>query len=58
LLKQARALDDIKAGNFVNAINKTKRIWASLPGDVYGQGGKNMSQALAFFKQGGGTANA
>lgn len=55
LLKQARALDDIKAGNFTSAINKTKRIWASLPGDVYGQGGKNMAQAQSYFKQGGGT---
>lgn len=58
LLKQARALDDIKKGNFTSAINKTKRIWASLPGDVYGQGGKSLPQALAFYKQGGGTAVA
>lgn len=58
LLKQARALDDIKKGNFTAAISKTKRIWASLPGDVYGQGGKTLPQALAFYKQGGGTAVA
>ena len=55
LLKQAGALSAIKSGDFTTAINKTKRIWASLPGDVYGQGGKNFAQATAFFKQGGGT---
>ncbi len=55
LLKQAGALSAIKAGDFKTAIEKTKRIWASLPGDVYGQGGKNFAQATAFFKQGGGT---
>jgi lysozyme len=55
LLKQAGALSAIKAGDFKTAIDKTKRIWASLPGDIYGQGGKNFAQATAFFKQGGGT---
>jgi lysozyme len=55
LLKQAGALTAIKAGDFSTAINKTKRIWASLPGDVYGQGGKNFAQATAFFKQAGGS---
>lgn len=55
LLKQAGALSAIKAGDFKTAIEKTKRIWASLPGDVYGQGGKNFAQATAFFKQGGGS---
>jgi lysozyme len=58
LLKQAGALTPIKKGDFTTAISRTKRIWASLPGDVYGQGGKNFAQATAFFKQGGGTVNA
>jgi len=58
LLKRAGALTAINKGDFTTAISKTKRIWASLPGDVYGQGGKNFAQATAFYKQAGGTVTA
>jgi muramidase (phage lysozyme) len=55
LLKGTGSLTDVKKGRFAEAINKNKSIWASLPGDVHGQGGKNSAQALAYYKQGGGT---
>ena len=55
LLKQTNSLTDVKKGRLSVALDKNKRIWASLPGDVYGQGGKNSAQALALYKQGGGT---
>ena len=54
LLKQARALDAVKAGDFTNAIKRTNKIWASLPGSPYNQHPKDFGTALAYYKQGGG----
>jgi lysozyme len=58
LLKQARALDLIKSGDFTAAIKRTNKIWASLPDSPYNQNPKDYNTALAFYKQGGGTALA
>jgi lysozyme len=58
ILKNRGALEYVKKGEWSKAIERTKSIWASLPGDVYGQGGKSAQQALAYYKQGGGTAIA
>lgn len=44
LLKQAGALDDVLKGNFEAAVNKTGRIWASLPSSPYAQPKKTMAQ--------------
>ena len=57
LLQQRGALDDIKAGNITSAINKTNKIWASLPGSPYGQPTQNLGKALNEFKQAGGGLN-
>lgn len=48
------ALDDVIAGRFEAAVRKCAPEWASLPGDVYGQGGISMSRALAVYQQWGG----
>ena len=54
LLKQARALDAVKSGDFTNAIKRTNKIWASLPGSPYNQHPKDFNTALAYYKQAGG----
>ena len=55
LLKRRGALDDIKAGRFTQAVIKCNKEWASLPGSPYNQHPKEMSVALGFVKQGGGS---
>ena len=56
LIREAGALDDVVAGNFSIAVNKVRKIWASLPGAGYGQGERSMlalanvyNKALATF---------
>lgn len=39
MLKEQGALPLIEAGDFAGAVAKVNNIWASLPGDVYGQRG-------------------
>jgi lysozyme len=58
LLKQARSLDYVKTGDFTQAIKRTNKIWASLPDSPYNQHPKDYNTALAYYKQGGGTALA
>ena len=55
LLKRSRALDYIKAGDFENAIKRTNKTWASLPGSPYNQHPKDYGTAVAYYQQGGGT---
>jgi muramidase (phage lysozyme) len=50
LIKNAKAYDEVVAGNWEAAINKTNKIWASLPGSPYGQPTKKMADALNFLK--------
>lgn len=50
LIKQAKAYDDVIAGNWEAAIKKTNKVWASLPGSPYGQPTHKMSDALKFLK--------
>ena len=44
-IKERGAFDDIENGNIESAITKCSNIWASLPGNDYGQHENNM-QAL------------
>lgn len=37
LIREKGALDDVKAGRFDEAVNKCRRVWASMPGAGYGQ---------------------
>ena len=55
LVKQRRALDDVQAGNFSVAVSKCANVWASLPGNSYGQNPKSFDKVLALYKQAGGT---
>lgn len=50
LIKNAKAYDDVIAGNWEKAIEKTNKVWASLPGSPYGQPTHKMADALKFLK--------
>jgi muramidase (phage lysozyme) len=54
-IRERRALDDIKAGRIVEAIQKCSNIWASFPGNNYGQNPHRAEKLLAFFDKAGGT---
>lgn len=58
LIKQAGAYNDIIAGRWEEAIKKTNRIWASLPGSPYGQPTYAMLKVMNFIKKHGGAAAA
>lgn len=46
-IKERKALPDIDAGNFEVAIAKCSNIWASLPGNTYGQFQHPMAKLVA-----------
>lgn len=50
LIKNAKAYNDVVAGNFEAAILKCNKVWASLPGSPYGQPTHKMADALKFLK--------
>ena len=58
LIAGRRALDDVKAGRFEEAIAKCAREWASLPGSPYGQPTLTMERARARYLERGGYLSA
>ncbi|WP_218070596.1 glycoside hydrolase family 24 protein [Escherichia coli] len=54
LIKERGALSDVQAGRVETAVQKCKKIWASLPGAGYGQREVTMEQFVAQFRRGGG----
>lgn len=54
LIRECRALDDIKAGRIAEAINKCRSRWASLPGAGYGQHEHAIGPLLAHYSKAGG----
>jgi muramidase (phage lysozyme) len=56
LIRRRKALEDVMAGRFAQAIEKCKKEWASLPGAGYGQSEKNAKSLLAVYKMAGGNA--
>lgn len=50
LIKQAGAYRLILEGKFEEAIAKTNKVWASLPGSPYGQPTVKLPVALEFLK--------
>ena len=54
LIRECRALDDIKAGRIADAINKCRSRWASLPGAGYGQHEHAIGPLLAAYSKAGG----
>lgn len=55
-IRERRALDDIKAGRIEQAIAKCSNIWASLPGNNYGQNPHRLDKLLTQWKKLGGIA--
>lgn len=53
-IRECRALDDIDAGRFDQAVPKCARIWASLPGAGYGQHENSLSDLRAAYVMAGG----
>ncbi|PYG79832.1 MULTISPECIES: glycoside hydrolase family protein [unclassified Pseudomonas] len=53
-IRERRALDDIKAGRIQQAIAKCSNIWASFPGNTYGQNPHRLDKLLAKWKELGG----
>ena len=54
LIRRRKALEDVMAGRFAQAIEKCKKEWASLPGAGYGQNEKNAKSLIAVYKMAGG----
>lgn len=54
LIRECRALDDIKAGRIEQAIHKCRSRWASLPGAGYGQHEHKVGPLLAAYSKAGG----
>lgn len=54
-IRECRALGDIDAGRFADAVVKCKRIWASLPGAGYGQHEHTLAFVQAAYTKAGGT---
>jgi len=54
LIRECRALDDIKAGRIAEAIHKCRSRWASLPGAGYGQHEHAIGPLLAHYSKAGG----
>jgi muramidase (phage lysozyme) len=55
LIKERRALEDVKSGRVVDAIGKCRNIWASLPGAGYGQREHDIEDLVAHFIAAGGS---
>lgn len=53
-IKERRALDDIKAGRFAEAVAKCRNIWASFPGAGYGQHEHKLESLVQAYKRAGG----
>ncbi|HVI45237.1 MAG TPA: glycoside hydrolase family 104 protein [Chitinophaga sp.] len=54
LIRMKGALPDIAAGRIAMAIQKCRKIWASLPGAGYGQNTRSLSELLMVYQQNGG----
>jgi len=48
-ITERRAISDIEAGEVETAIRLCANIWASFPGNSYGQGGRSMDALLAKY---------
>lgn len=55
LIKGRKALEDVIAGRFEDAVRKCNREWASLPGSPYGQPVVTMARAREEYEAHGGT---
>lgn len=51
LIRQNRALEDVKAGNWQSAVGKLGNIWASFPSSPYPQGKHSMGQMAQYWER-------
>lgn len=56
-IAECKALEDIKKGNFDEAVHKCKRIWASFPGAGYNQNEHSIDYLRKVFISAGGKIN-
>ena len=54
-IKECKAIPDIDAGRFADAVAKCAHIWASLPGAGYSQHENTMADLQAEYVKSGGT---
>lgn len=54
LIRERKALLDVREGNIILAIQKCRPIWASLPGAGYGQREHKMTDLLREYSKAGG----
>ena len=54
LIRERRALPDIDAGRFADAVSKCRNIWASLPGAGYGQPEHSLEKLQSVYVSFGG----
>lgn len=54
LIKERRALEDVKAGRIASAIDKCSNIWASFPGAGYKQPERKIETLLKAYRDAGG----
>lgn len=54
-IKERNAIESIIAGEITIAIERCSNIWASLPGNDYGQGGHSIETLIAWFNKFKGT---
>lgn len=55
LLRECGALPYIESGAFAQAVEKARKIWASLPGAGYGQRENKLASLQAVYQRSGGT---
>lgn len=55
LIKECRALSDVDAGCFNDAVRKCRSRWASLPGAGYGQHENTLEDLRVAYRDAGGT---
>jgi muramidase (phage lysozyme) len=51
MLLSPKLLAAVDAGDWPTVFIGANKIWASFPGDVYGQGGKSMDQLMKFMEK-------
>lgn len=56
-IKERKAINDINDGDIKSAIIKCSNLWASLPGNDYGQHQNKFNDLIAAFKSSGGVVN-
>ena len=55
LIAERGAADDVRSGRFADAVQKCRKIWASLPGAGYGQRENAIKSLQAAYIRAGGT---